>query len=841
MVGGEVKVATVTSENIDTMATLPISVTRYAQQQGTVEKTEKSASNKDLEAKKSRPHYVYHQLKRTSMFVVLSLLYGKLVVVACIAFVVSKEVTKSLPTRYYEGFFTYLFGVSIVFLLYLFCFLLQDSSCCGGGKSDEKAVKKPPKKDKKKDKKGKDASSEGATQSQGARSRPTLLQREVYPHKIKDRNKTKPETERAIERSIDSIDVEENPNDQSLVVKKGKGTNQSEEKLTEPSPDSIDIEASSSDGEFRKRKTSQNLHHYGSFFLRVGAIGFGLGTMIYIGLQFGKIFEIPFNSPCYELLRALNPVLQMVFTFMQMYFIFMNARLKIHRFKFIARFGLMHVMATNICVWIKTLVFESLNEIDRKPISYFNFTKGIVSTLSTDYDLMERSKSVLKGATTPRGGFKSYNLEKDFEVGAKTYFEEVGSSVAQVPYALLSDTLNSTTTRLVTTTTASTVTPSTTARILSTLPQIVTSTSTASSTTAQAIVTNTILNSVSTFPSQTTAANATDSAPQLLHAFAEALVGLKQNATVPTYANDSCGRINIMGTIVEDSAPFLYPFIIEYSLIGAAVIYIMWRHIGRYPRYVSEENIEHKLEIMLSQRAVAIAQAQSGSRVDCIGASKGLFFGLLMLVGSLICLLLYFVLIQHEQFSKFAIYLADASHSAVMALSLLAIIIGFCRAKNLRFYAADSTDLNDILLRISAFGLFVYATFSIIAGARYAFIKERNLLVLITGSITIFQVVLQLLFIGDMSKRHVYLPEHDRNKPGRQIVTFLLICNITMWVLFTFESQKVLVNPVQLDFYGHRAWKLVEHLTLPLCIFHRFHSAVALAEIWKNSYKPRIE
>lgn len=50
-----------------------------------------------------------------------------------------------------------------------------------------------------------------------------------------------------------------------------------------------------------------------------------------------------------------------------------------------------------------------------------------------------------------------------------------------------------------------------------------------------------------------------------------------------------------------------------------------------------------------------------------------------------------------------------------------------------------------------------------------------------------------------MSKRHVYLPEHDRNKPGRQIVTFLLICNITMWILFTFESQKVLANPVQVS------------------------------------------
>lgn len=37
------------------------------------------------------------------MFVVLSLLYGKLVIVACIAFVVSNEISsKSLPKQYYE-------------------------------------------------------------------------------------------------------------------------------------------------------------------------------------------------------------------------------------------------------------------------------------------------------------------------------------------------------------------------------------------------------------------------------------------------------------------------------------------------------------------------------------------------------------------------------------------------------------------------------------------------------------------------------------------------------------------------------------------------------------------
>lgn len=55
-------------------------------------------------------------------------------------------------------------------------------------------------------------------------------------------------------------------------------------------------------------------------------LAFGLGTMIYNGLEFGAFFEVPPTSPCYQILQGVNPVLQMIFTFMQMYFIFMNSR-----------------------------------------------------------------------------------------------------------------------------------------------------------------------------------------------------------------------------------------------------------------------------------------------------------------------------------------------------------------------------------------------------------------------------------------------------------------------------------------------------------------------------------
>ncbi len=65
MADGDAKVATVTSENLDTMATLPISVSRYSHQQHSEKSASAAASHaKEQEANSSKPHYVYHQIKR---------------------------------------------------------------------------------------------------------------------------------------------------------------------------------------------------------------------------------------------------------------------------------------------------------------------------------------------------------------------------------------------------------------------------------------------------------------------------------------------------------------------------------------------------------------------------------------------------------------------------------------------------------------------------------------------------------------------------------------------------------------------------------------------------------
>lgn len=67
------------------------------------------------------------------------------------------------------------------------------------------------------------------------------------------------------------------------------------------------------------------------------------------------------------------------------------------------------------------------------------------------------------------------------------------------------------------------------------------------------------------------------------------------------------------------------------------------------------------------------------------------------------------------------------------------------RVQSLKFKVEEQSDLNDILLRVSAFGLFLYAVFSVIAGSLNAFTKEPNLLVMITGLLSILQVGIKLI------------------------------------------------------------------------------------------------
>ena len=53
------------------------------------------------------------------------------------------------------------------------------------------------------------------------------------------------------------------------------------------------------------------------------------------------------------------------------------------------------------------------------------------------------------------------------------------------------------------------------------------------------------------------------------------------------------------------------------------------------------------------------------------------------------------------------------------------------------------------------------------------------------------------LNILDNIFRYAYTPEQVRNKPGREVVTFLLVCNLAMWAINTLETNRADSHPIQ--------------------------------------------
>ena len=67
-----------------------------------------------------------------------------------------------------------------------------------------------------------------------------------------------------------------------------------------------------------------------------------------------------------------------------------------------------------------------------------------------------------------------------------------------------------------------------------------------------------------------------------------------------------CRRANVMGSLVQDASPFLFPCTIEYSLICAVIMYEMWKNIKKPPDFEDEDGEENeKRRTLQSQSSIS--------------------------------------------------------------------------------------------------------------------------------------------------------------------------------------------------------------------------------------------
>lgn len=94
-----------------------------------------------------------------------------------------------------------------------------------------------------------------------------------------------------------------------------------------------------------------------------------------------------------------------------------------------------------------------------------------------------------------------------------------------------------------------------------------------------------------------------------------------------------------------------------------------------------------------------------------------------------------------------------------------------------------------------------------------------------------------MFLILEASRRQASSVDQMMKKPGRTLITFLLVLNLAMWIVNTFELKHAENHTIHATYYKGIAWKIIIHFSLPLLIFFRFHSTVCLADVWSSAYR----
>ena len=184
-----------------------------------------------------------------------------------------------------------------------------------------------------------------------------------------------------------------------------------------------------------------------------------------------------------------------------------------------------------------------------------------------------------------------------------------------------------------------------------------------------------------------------------------------------------------MHDLLESSSPFLFPCTIEFSLICAAILFIMWKH-------VSGEHEYYKLARLQQQHATralpdVLPKRPGRYSVDCRKASTGLFLGIIVLTITIISLIVFFVFISHPDpklrllavqvtnetlvfCSMFPLKVAAFSELSMYSLTSTAVMLAMCQMRRLEYDNTHTLELDNLLLVIAQTGVFIYAAFSII-------------------------------------------------------------------------------------------------------------------------------
>ncbi|KAK7069901.1 hypothetical protein SK128_023396 [Halocaridina rubra] len=292
--------------------------------------------------------------------------------------------------------------------------------------------------------------------------------------------------------------------------------------------------------------------------------------------------------------------------------------------------------------------------------------------------------------------------------------------------------------------------------------------------------------------------------------------------------NYGCEKDTRLSDMINYTTPYLYPFSIEFNILMVGFWILLWENLSKTERHTHIPSVEVTYEEDNSRSLTSNLIIY----VDCHASNRGLFAGLLMTVATVISIILFFIFSSSKETLNLGMYVNGFSEVILLSIMLVTAVIAFYSIRVLDVIKHNIGSVDDILLYVCLPCIFLYAFLSMVP----YYINGQGLFVTVS-ILQVSQVILQTALICDGLRRCSNSSALQHVKPGREFLTFLVVTNVAMWLLQTFEIKSEEGNSVMYEFYGKELWTLLSHLTLPLALFYRFHSSVCLADMWKASYE----
>ena len=222
-------------------------------------------------------------------------------------------------------------------------------------------------------------------------------------------------------------------------------------------------------------------------------------------------------------------------------------------------------------------------------------------------------------------------------------------------------------------------------------------------------------------------------------------------------------------------------------------------------------------------------------------SNKGLLLGACVLCITIVSVIIFFFDLTGEN-------LAAAQKNFLITditlhgLMLLACMGSLWSLSSLPIKEIEFTQVDDVLLFVAMSGSILFEisiviSCSVYLNENYSSNEEYmlNSLALASAIVSCVQTLLQTLLIELGLRRYSSSSKQQEDMKGREAVTFLIVCNVTVWILRTMQVKEIEMG-IQEDFYGVLAWLLIMNISLPFLLFFYFHSSICLADIWIEAY-----